>query len=154
MFLNRKNIVIFFTFLFFACCFTFGAFASLEDPTIYELQEPIERIFNIVVSLVGIVLVAVLALGIWKSSMSLGDPRGLEGAKQTWTYALYGFFVVVLFFVVFSFLAEAFGIDVLISPKHIIGKVFEYIKPLIELPGASSGGNYVAPYPKKIPLPY
>jgi L-cystine uptake protein TcyP (sodium:dicarboxylate symporter family) len=108
--------------------------ADLEDPYINDLRTPIENVFNIVVSVVGIVLVAVLAYGIWKSSMSLGDPRGLEGAKQTWTYALFGFAVIVLFFVIFSFLTGIFGIEVLTSPKTILEKVFNAIGDLFDLP--------------------
>jgi len=108
--------------------------ADLNDPIINDLQTPIENIFNISVSLVGIVLVAVLAYGIWKSSMSLGDPRGLEGAKQTWTYALFGFAVVVLFFFLFTFLTSIFGIETLASPRHLLDKVFEAITELIEVP--------------------
>jgi hypothetical protein len=107
--------------------------ADLEDPgSIDEMKEPIVRIFNIVVSLVGVVLVAVLALGFWKSSMSLGDPRGLEGAKQTWTYAIFGFFIVTGFFLLFSFVTSILGVEtVLASPADILDKLFASFDELL-----------------------
>lgn len=108
--------------------------ANLDDPTMNDLQTPIENVFNIAVSIVGIALVAMLAFGIWKSSMSLGDPRGLEGAKQTWAYAFYGFAVIVIFFILFSFLAKAFNITTLTSPKYILKRVFDAINELLQIP--------------------
>ncbi len=105
-------------------------YAAIDPPTMEEAQSVIERIFNIVVlSAVG-VFVAVVAYGIWKSSLSLGDPRGLEGAKQTWTYALYGFAVVVLFWAIFKIAQEFLGIPV-ITPKTLLDEVFSALQSLV-----------------------
>ncbi len=120
---------------FFFRCTTVFAEADLDtDPSLSLLQSILENTFNIVVIAVGGVLVAVVAYGIWKSSLSLGDPRGLEGAKQTWTYALYGFMVIILFFVVFTIVTGFFGVSSLGNPKNILGEVFKAINELIGIP--------------------
>jgi len=109
-----------------------GVVYAADPPTLEESQQVIENIFNILVlSAVG-VFVAVVAYGIWKSSLSVGDPRGLEGAKSTWTYALYGFLVVILFFAIFVIAQKLLGIPVL-TPKELLNKVFEAINSLIEV---------------------
>lgn len=70
-------------------------FALSDPPTFSELEPIINRIVNVLMMSAGLVLVAMIAYGVWKSSLATGDPRGLEGAKSTWTYAIYGFFIVV-----------------------------------------------------------
>jgi hypothetical protein len=127
-----KKIIIFSIIFTFYLSFV-PSMASYDDLTsVDQMTEPISIVFNIVVSLVGVVFVAVLALGIWKSSMSLGDPRGLEGAKQTWTYALFGLFIIVAFFLLFTFITSILGIKTLTSPADILEKLFDSLNQLLK----------------------
>jgi hypothetical protein len=136
--LTQKKLIGFLTNLIFICAF-FNSYASdLDDPSLDTLKNVLGNTFNIVVSLVGLVLVAVLAFGIWKSSMSLGDPRGLEGAKQTWTYALFGFMVIVLFFVIFYTILGFLGIGNSLTPKILLDKLFEALQELLDVPPNAS----------------
>lgn len=69
--------------------------AAVDDvPTLGEMEPIITRIINVSMISAGAVLVAMIGYGVWKSSLATGDPRGLEGAKSTWTYAIYGFFII------------------------------------------------------------
>jgi len=110
------------------------AVSDTRFTTIGEAQPILENAFNIFVYVAAIVMVAMIAFGVWKSSMAIGDPRGLESAKQTWTYALFGFMVIVLFFVIFNIVARLFGVTSLGGPRSILGKVFEAIESLISVP--------------------
>ena len=137
--LKKMLIAIVFMALFFGANAVYAA-TPHDPPTMEEAQGVIERIFNIVVlSAVG-VFVAVAAYGIWKSSLSVGDPRGLDGAKQTWTYALYGFAVVVLFWAIFKIAQEFLGIPA-ITPKDLLDRVFEALQSLVTV-SITSGRVY------------
>jgi hypothetical protein len=123
-----KNLVFVLTQLFmgsFVVCF-----AALSDPPeLSSLVDIARRTLNIAVMVSGIVLVAIIAYGVWKSSMATGDPRGLEGAKQTWTYALYGFLIVVAFFSIFIIITSALGIT--LSPGALLTGVSGALNALI-----------------------
>ncbi|MBW6441734.1 hypothetical protein K0B04_02380 [Patescibacteria group bacterium] len=113
--------------------------ADDDFTSIEELKPMIETIFNAVFVSLGLVFVGVIAFGIWKSSLSVGDPRGLEGAKQTWTYALYGFLVVIFVFAIFNIISRWFGILPIITPKDLLESVFNAIYELLDLSYQTSG---------------
>lgn len=132
--MKTKNKLLLSSFLFLLCSVFFSlksTYAEIDPPSLEEEAQPIiERVFNIAFISVGIVLVAVAAYGIIKSSLAAGDPRGLEGAKQTWTYAIYGFAVIVLFFAIFAIAQRLLGIPVL-TPKELLDNVFDAITSLV-----------------------
>ncbi len=41
--------------------------------------------------------------------MALGNPRGLDAAKQTWTYGLYGFLIVVGYISIYTIITRLLG---------------------------------------------
>jgi hypothetical protein len=88
------------------------------------------NIFNVVVGVAGLVLVVMIAYGVWKSSMAVGDPRGLEGAKQTWTYAVFGFFVVVGVVAGVIIMGKLL-LGVTLTPSGFIGSVSGALNSLI-----------------------
>lgn len=105
-------------------------------PTLDQIGPVLTRILNILIVAAGGVLVIMIAYGIWKSSLAAGDPRGLEGAKNTWTYALYGFFVVVGVFALTMIIEGVIGV----SPGDgIIGKLVEAINELLNIPSSIPG---------------
>ena len=81
----------------------------MEDPSLVDLLDTLFKVINVLVLVSGIIFVGVLAYGAFKAAMSLGNPRGLEAAKQTWTYGLYGFLVVVGYFAIFTIATGLFG---------------------------------------------
>lgn len=106
--------------------YSFADEINMDNPTLSGIGDVLIRIMNWAVYLVGIVLVLVIAYGAVKASASLGDPRGLEAAKSTWTYAVYGAIIVVGFFAIFVIVAGFFGLDI------GIGGIFDAINDAIE----------------------
>jgi hypothetical protein len=104
------------------------------EPSLSQLGEIFGRIFNTALFVAGGVLVVMIAYGAWKSAMATGDPRGLESAKQTWSYALYGFIVVVIFFALFLIITNIFGIKSFYTPDIFIKNAFSAIEELVTLP--------------------
>ena len=88
------------------------ATASIDnEPVFNDLRPVLIRIINVSMISAGAVLVVMIAYGVWKSSLATGDPRGLEGAKNTWSYALYGFFIVVGAFAIIMIIEGIVGIS-------------------------------------------
>jgi hypothetical protein len=83
------------------------------------------RVLRIFIFSAGAVFVIIAAYGSWKIYLALGDPKALSGGKQTWTYGVYGFFVVVGFFALFTILTSALGIQTPLSPDAIIQGIVE-----------------------------
>lgn len=133
-----KNLLL--TFLVFLIALGFGCgevFAGgtnepVDTNQLGSLVGVFERILSYAMGVSGAVLVIMIAYGVWKSSMALGDPRGLEGAKQTWTYAIFGFFVVVGVFVIFAIISGIFGIS--IDPLGLFGGIRSALESLTGLP--------------------
>jgi hypothetical protein len=95
--------------IFYITNYVFAAQSSAPDFS--ELTPILVRIINVLMISAGAVLVAMIAYGVWKSSLSTGDPRALEGAKSTWTYALYGFFIVVGAFAIIMIVEGVIGVS-------------------------------------------
>jgi len=103
--------------------------AADDPPALSSIFSIIANILSVAVTVAGLVLVVMIAYGVWKSSMATGDPRGLEGAKQTWTYAVYGFFVVVGFTAIIMIIGKLLGIN--LSPSGFLGNVSGAVNSLI-----------------------
>ncbi len=119
----------------FAAFFTFvlvvlPAFAQDLDnnPRLADLTLVFVRVLNWGFVLVGVVLVGVIVYGAWKASMALGNPRGLEAARGTWTSALLGFLIVIAFYAIFSIVAGFFGLD--FSITGILGNFSNAVEEL------------------------
>jgi len=110
----------------------YAAAALSDPPTFDELRPILVRIINVFIMCAGLVLVAMIAYGVWKSSLAAGDPRGLEGAKSTWTYALYGFFIVVGVFAIIMIIEGIIGISSGAS-GGLVGKLIDAINELLNI---------------------
>lgn len=102
--------------------------ADLDEPTLGQMQDILVRVMNWLIFLVGVVFVVVIAYGAWKASTATGDPRGLDSAKSTWTYALFGALVVVGFFALFTIISGLFGFKIGFS--EIFAGIFSGISTL------------------------
>lgn len=106
---TKISSILFLSTLFYAAI---PVFADINnEPKFDDLRPILVRIINVLLISSGAVLVAMIAYGVWKSSLATGDPRGLEGAKLTWTYAIYGFFVIVGAFAIFIIAQGMLGIS-------------------------------------------
>ena len=96
--LRLHNLLASVSFLLSFSLMSFSVFAvDYENPPtdFSELGNIIMRVVNTLLMVAGLVLVAMVGYGVVKATLATGDSRALEGAKSTWTYALYGFFIVV-----------------------------------------------------------
>jgi hypothetical protein len=65
--------------------------------------------------------------------MALGDPRKLQGARQTLTYAVFGFGIIMFFFAGVYFILRALGVDVTFAdPNQIFDQIEAGIVQFLE----------------------
>jgi len=107
------------------------------------LANSIKNVISIFLKASAGALVIMIAYGIIKASLATGDPRGLEGAKSTWSYALFGFFVIVLSWFLILFIRRLLGMSAGsdLSPGGFIDDIKTEIQSLIEVGHSSSSGN-------------
>lgn len=110
--IDLKKQILYFIFLFNLFGLTVCKAESIEEPpSVNELPGIISTIVGIFLSASIVILVIIIAYGVIKASLASGDPRGLEGAKSTWTYAVYGFIIVFFSFVIYSIILKVLGIS-------------------------------------------
>lgn len=80
--------------------------------TLQDLEVSFSRIVEVVLGLSGIVLFIMLIMGGFKFITAGGDPKAIEGAKKTLTYAIGGIFLVALSFLILRFVSTFTGVDV------------------------------------------
>lgn len=85
---------------------------------------PFIRILNLGLYASGIALAIFIGYGAIKMSLALGDPKGLQGASKTWTFALIGFFIIVGSIFIISVTAKLFG-NTSLSYSFIFNKISE-----------------------------
>lgn len=106
--IKPNKYAIFFSLLIFK---TIVLYAAEPDPPGFDkLKEILLRIVGLFLAASAAALVIMIAYGIIKGSLAAGDPRGLEGAKGTWNYAVYGFLVVVLSLVILTIIRGRLGL--------------------------------------------
>ena len=86
---------------------------QIENPqnrdSILYLLCPLQAAINIGLFFVGAVLVILVLYGAIKAVTAVGDPKQLEGAKMTWSYAIFGFIIIV------------FSITIIIISARLLG---------------------------------
>ncbi len=86
---------------------------SIEDnPNPTALVCPVIRVFNVLIYAAGGIFICMVIYGGIKLSMSLGDPKGYEGAQLTWFWAVVGLAVVIGFWVILLVLDNIFGLGI------------------------------------------
>lgn len=77
-----------------------------------DLEGVFGHVVGVVLALGGIVLFIMLLSGGFKYITSGGDPKGIEGAKKTLTYAIGGMIFLAMAFLILRFIQEFTGVDV------------------------------------------
>jgi hypothetical protein len=80
--------------------------------TIQDLEIVFGRIVDVVLGLAGVVLFIMLIMGGFKYITAGGDPKAIESAKKTLTYAIGGIVLVTLSFLILAFISTFTGVDV------------------------------------------
>lgn len=104
-----------------------------------ELGNIIMRVVNTLLIVSGLVLVAIVGYGVVKATLATGDSRALEGAKSTWTYALYGFFIVVGSTAIVVIVTGILGVQM--PWDNLVGNLGNAISGLLELGDCPSSIN-------------
>lgn len=84
----------------------------MKDPHISDLQGIFQNIVSVVLGLSGIVLFVLLLTGGFKYITSGGDPKAVESAQKTITYALGGLLLIVLSYLFLVFIKQITGVNV------------------------------------------
>ena len=85
-----------------------------------DLQGIFSNVVGVALAFAGIVLFIMLIVGGFKFITAGGDPKGIEGAKKTLTYAIAGIVLIALSFLILRFIEEFTGAPV--TDFKIIGK--------------------------------
>lgn len=90
--------------------------------TISDLGFLFERVVGYILGFAGIVLFILLLLGGFKYITSGGDPKAVEGAKKTLTYAIGGLVVILLSFLILVIIEDLTGakvtnFNIMLQPK-------------------------------------
>ena len=73
---------------------------------------PLIKVINVGIALGGVVFLIFILIGAIKLAVSLGDPKGFQGASDTWTYAVIGVFVVFGAFMLVGIVDRMFGLGI------------------------------------------
>jgi hypothetical protein len=88
-----------------------GGEASAGPPTLAQVLCPIIRVVNIAILGAGAIFVLMLLYGGVKLTLALGDPKGFEGAKNTITWAVIGFLIIIGVISILFIASRLFGIQ-------------------------------------------
>jgi len=80
--------------------------------TIGNLSCLFNRVVGFALGFAGIVLFLLLIIGGFKYITSGGDPKAVEGAKKTLTYAIGGLVVILISYLVLVIIKNITGVDV------------------------------------------
>ena len=80
--------------------------------TIADLGVLFEKIVGLLLGFAGIVLFVLLIMGGFKYITSGGDPKAVESAKNTLTYAIGGLIVILVSYLILVIIYKITGVDV------------------------------------------
>ena len=82
--------------------------------TLQDLEGLFSNVVGIILGIAGITFFILLLSSGFKFITSGGDPKALEGAKKTLTYAIGGLIVIILSYLILVLIKELTGVDVTI----------------------------------------
>ena len=80
--------------------------------TISDLGGLFQRIVGLALGLAGIVLFILLIIGGFKFITSGGDPKAVEGARNTLTYAIGGLIVILVSYLILVLISNITGVNI------------------------------------------
>lgn len=107
------------------------ASVNLEDPSPLAIVCPIVRVFNIAIFAAGAIFVGMIVYGAIKLALSLGDPKGYQGAQQTWFWSVIGLLVVIGVFTLLYVIDNILGTNYLSGgPNAITDRIIQNLSGL------------------------
>lgn len=89
-----------------------STFSTRDAARLEDLECVFQNIVQIILGFAGITLFFLLIIGGFKYITSGGDPKGVESAKKTLTYAIGGMILILLAFLILVFIKQFTGVDV------------------------------------------
>lgn len=86
----------------------------MDPPTLQNLEEVFKSVVNVILGIAGITFFILLLSSGFKFITSGGDPKALEGAKKTLTYAIGGLILIIASYLILLLIKEITGVDVTI----------------------------------------
>ena len=80
-------------------------------PSYEQILCPVAKLVNLAIIFGGVIFAVFIGFGAIKISTSLGDPKGFEGARKTWTFAIIGVFIVFGSLAILRILGNVFGLS-------------------------------------------
>ncbi len=80
-------------------------------PSLACLIQIVVNIINFALMFLGVVTLLMLLFGAIKFITSSGDPKAIQGAQKTMTYAIIGAIVVMMAFVLINIVTNALGLS-------------------------------------------
>ena len=77
-----------------------------------QLEDVFKNVVSAALGLCAIVLFIMLILGGYKYITSGGDPKGIEGAKKTLTYAVGGLLLILLSLLILNLIENITGVTI------------------------------------------
>lgn len=80
--------------------------------TLQDLEGLFSNVVNIILGIAGVTFFVLLLSSGFKFITSGGDPKALEGAKKTLTYAIGGLILIIASYLILVLIKEITGVDV------------------------------------------
>lgn len=77
-----------------------------------DLEKVFGNVVGILLGLAGIALFITLVVGGFKYITAGGDPKGVESAQKTLTYAIGGLVLIAAGFLILRFISQFTGVDI------------------------------------------
>lgn len=99
------------------------------------------NLLDIVVFLAGGILLIYIIIGGYKYLTAQGDPKAIDGARNTITYALIGFGIVAFSYLIFQVAELFFGFKILGQLPQIVSPAYAAASPQVDLGTELKLGN-------------
>ncbi len=110
-----------------ACTITDPQTLSNPAEQLADIVCPVAAGLNILVLSAGAIFVMMIFWGSIKLSMSQGDAKGIESAKQLLTWAVIGFFCVIGVYGILAIILGIFGVNSILNLEQAINAVVNWI---------------------------
>lgn len=103
-----------------------------DSPTPYAIVCPVIKVLNVLILFGGAIFLGMVFLTGYKYSMAWGDPKGIQGAHNTATFAVVGLLLVVGIFTILRIIGTIFSIDTsFTSPQGPFEKLLQALEDLL-----------------------
>jgi hypothetical protein len=82
-----------------------------DVPTIKQFEGVFSNIVSVALGFAGVAVFIMFLIGGFKYLTSGGDPKGVEEAQKTLTYAIGGLILIALSYLILVFLSQFTGVD-------------------------------------------